>query len=410
MCASTPKPRFIYITEYDISIDNGPGINEREFINALYKELEEQIVCVIPSPTYPKKYFDSRIKYAKNHKNFNKFKYWAYVIDTLIKVLKLHRKHQFDALILRIGQTPVVPLVLSWFMKVPLIFKTLAKHSSFSGKQNWKGKIINNFWQPLFKIIIKKAVVADTVSIPYIEWLHYKFGISKDKLILIPNGVNIDFFSPSDQKASRQKLNLNKFDHLIGYIGALRNNRNIEMLIKSIKFIECNGSVGLILVGSGKDKNELEKLAKNEGTADSVIFTGQVPYELVPEYMRAMDVAADLTLITMKIGNRLSNSSYSQKIPQYLACGLPVIAWDVVDNHFISKERIGEVVPYGNVVKLSKSLSKILNLDVESKKALRKKAISYSHTNLSINNLTARRIKVWEKAVSDLQQSRRLDL
>ena len=73
MCASTPKPRFIYITEYDISIDNGPGINEREFVKSLYKELKEQIVCVIPSPAYPKKYFDSRIKYVKNHKNFNRF-------------------------------------------------------------------------------------------------------------------------------------------------------------------------------------------------------------------------------------------------------------------------------------------------------------------------------------------------
>ncbi|MCD4692816.1 MAG: glycosyltransferase [Calditrichales bacterium] len=400
MCANTPKLRFIYITEYDISIDNGPGINEREFIKALYKELEEQIVCVIPSPEYPEKYFDSRIKYVKNHNNFNKFKYWGYVIDTLIKVLKLHRKHQFDALILRIGQTPIVPLVLSWLMKVPLIFKTLAKYSKFSGEYNWKGRIINYLWLPLLKTTVKRAVVVDTVSIPYIDWLHYKFGISKDKLILIPNGMNIEYFFPGDQKVSRQKLNLNTFDHLIGYIGALNKNRNIEMLIKSIKFIECNGSVGLILVGDGKDKNELKKLAKKEGIADRVIFTGQVSYELVPEYMRAMDIASDLTLIAMKIGNRLSNSSYSQKIPQYLACGLPVIAWDVVDNQFISKEKIGEVVPYGNIVNLSKSLSKLLNLDVESKKALRKRAISYSHTNLSVNNLTARRIKFWEKAIN----------
>ena len=123
-------------------------------VNVRTKELKEQIVCVIPSPSYPNKYFDSRIKYVKNHNNFNRFKYWAYVIDTLIKVLKLHQKHQFDALILRIGQTPIVPLVLSFLIKVPLIFKTLAKYSSYSGKLSWKGKIFNNFWLPLFKTII----------------------------------------------------------------------------------------------------------------------------------------------------------------------------------------------------------------------------------------------------------------
>ena len=315
-------------------------------------------------------------------------------------MLKLHQKHQFDALILRIGQTPIVPLVLSFLIKVPLIFKTLAKYSEYSGEYNWKGRIFHNIWLPLLKTTIKRAAVVDTVSIPYIDWLHYKFGISKDKLILIPNGSNIEHFFPGDQKISRQKLNLNTFDHLIGYIGALSRNRNIEMLIKSIKFIECNGSVGLIFVGDGKEKNELKKLAKKEGIADRVIFAGHVSYELVPEYMKAMDIAADLTLIAMKIGNNWSNSSYSQKIPQYLACGLPVIAWDVIDNQFISKERIGEVVSFGNVTQLAQSLSRLLSLDTKSKKIMRRRATNYAKTKLAIDILTAQRIKIWKSLVN----------
>ena len=116
--------------------------------------------------------------------------------------------------------------------------------------------------------------------------------------------------------------------------------------------------------------------------------------------MKAMDIAADLTLIAMKIGNNWSNSSYSQKIPQYLACGLPVIAWDVIDNQFISKERIGEVVSFGNVTQLAQSLSRLLSLDTKSKKIMRRRATNYAKTKLAIDILTAQRIKIWKGLVN----------
>ncbi len=62
------KKNFIYITEYDISIDNGPGINEREFVNILLSEQHDEFVYIISYPTHPEIYYDSRVEYVRNHK------------------------------------------------------------------------------------------------------------------------------------------------------------------------------------------------------------------------------------------------------------------------------------------------------------------------------------------------------
>lgn len=392
--------KFLYITEYDISIDNGPGINEREFVNILINNYCDEVICITPYPSHPDNHFDSRIEYVTNHREFSKLWYLVYLADTIIRVIKIRRRYSLAALVIRLGYTPLVPLSLSFFLKIPIILKTLAKYSAFSDQANWKGKILNKIFLPLYRAIIRKALFADTVSIPYIDWLHFTFGISKDRLALIPNGVNTEKFLPGDQITSRQKLNLNNFDHLIGYIGALSNYRNLKILFKSIKLIECKGSVGLILVGDGKDRTDLESLVQEEGIADRVVFSGQVSYELVPKYMQAFDIAVDLTVVAMKIGNNLFNSSYSQKIPQYLACGLPVTVCDVVDNQFIKKEKIGEVVTFGNVTQLAQSLSRLLSLDTKSKTLIRRRATNYAKTNLAIDILTAQRVKIWKSLVN----------
>ena len=134
--------KFLYITEYDISLDNGPGINEREFIDVLCKSYGEEVICLAPFPTYRESYIDPRIEYVINHKRSNKLRYWAYLMDTFIRALRLYRRYHFSASVVRIGQTPFV-LMLSWLLKTPLLLKTLAQYTKFSGVKSSK-QIIRN--------------------------------------------------------------------------------------------------------------------------------------------------------------------------------------------------------------------------------------------------------------------------
>ncbi len=393
------KVKFIYITEVDLSINNGPGINEREFINALRKNYESEVICIVPYPAHPEIHYDSGLEYVISHRHYHPIFYWIHLLSTFYRVLRLHKQYHFSGLIFRLGEIPLVPLLLSHILKVPLILKTLAGYSTFSEKLGMKRKLFNRFLLPLYRTTIQRALISDTVSIPYMDWLRFKFGVPKDRISLVPNGVNIDFFSPGDRIGSRRKLDLDHFEHIVGYVGAITKLRHLDMLISSFKIIKNRNNIGVVIVGDGANRDALEALTIEQGIAKHVIFTGFVPYTTIPEYMRTFDVAVDLTLVSMEIENKVLYASYSQKIPQYLACGIPVVAWDVVDNQFLKREGIGKVVPFGDCMELAKSIQQLLNLKADEMNALRQRALNYAEINLSISRLTNKRIHLWQSVL-----------
>ena len=95
------------------------------------------------------------------------------------------------------------------------------------------------------------------------------------------------------------------------------------------------------------------------------------------------------------------SASYSQKIAQYLSCGLPVVAWNVADNGFIGKENIVGLAAPGDKADLLAQLERILKMDDGARKDLSQRARKYAEECLSIGNLTARRIDIWQSAIND---------
>jgi len=393
------KDKIVYSTEVDISIDNGPGINEREFINALLEKYSDQITCIIPYPKYPNEYFNSKIDYIFRHQ-FSPFRYPIYLAALLIKILKVNRNHNIRALVFRMGAIPLVPWVLARTVDKPVFLKTLAGYYLFEKEpRKFVHRIVASISFPIYKFVIQKAQAADTVSNAYTEWLHYKFGINKEKLALIRNGVNTRLFFPQDKHSSRQKIGLDRFEKVIGYVGALDALRHVEDLIYSMRNIDNLRKTCLVLVGAGPDRNRLQNLVSSIGLERNVIFKGFVSYKDVPTYITAFDVAVDLSLIPMQVAEKTIPASYSQKIPQYLSCGVPVIAWDTVDTRFLKQRKIGEVVPHGETEKLSKAINKCLHESLREKVQITQRCREYALEHFSVEVLTEKRMRLWQKAL-----------
>lgn len=396
------KPKFLYVTETDLSIDNGRSINEREFVNALLKDERDEVVCLALYPRNPETHFEPRIEYVKNYQSSRTLfwpLYFCFLISNFLKIIALHRRHRFSALIFRLGRIPIAPFLLSKFSNIPVILKTLAKYQMFSEKENVKSSIRNKMLFPLYKSTIRKAVISDTVSSNYIEWLQFKFGVSKDKLFLVPNGVNTEVFSSGNRDSARKRLGLDRYEFVIGYVGAITKLRHIEVLIESFREIESKRNVGLVLVGGGDKDANLRSVVEKAGIAKKVHFIGKVPYARVPDFLQAFDVAVDLTVVPMDVGGNVLSASFSQKIPQYLACGLPVIAWDTEENKFLKEEKIGEVVQLGNKNTVSTSILKLIDLNDKEKEEIRQRSRSYAKEHFEIRKLVARRIDAWERVL-----------
>jgi glycosyltransferase involved in cell wall biosynthesis len=391
--------KFIYMTEADISIDNGPGINERGFIDILVKHHSDEVVCVAPSPQKPENYYNKRIEYVAKRKGYNPFFYFLFLVSTFCKIICLHRRFKFDAMIFRLGEIPVIPCLLSYVLKVPIILKTLGGYTLFERKdRGWK-HWVHSLVFPVYKMNIRRAVAADMVSDIYIKWLCCKFNVSREKIYLVPNGTNIDLFLPGDRKKNKHELGFEHFDNIVGYIGALDSLRHVDMLIRVATRINKKRKVGFVIVGDGNQKSELKRLVNREGATDFVMFVGAVPYAQVPKYMNTFDIAVDLTLVPMKIRGEILNASYSQKIAQYLSCGLPVVAWDVAGNHFIRKENLGGLAIPGDIGNLLTEIERILDMKEEARKELGQRARRYAEEHLSISGLTEHRVNIWRSVV-----------
>ena len=391
---------FIYSTETDLSIDNGPGINEREFVDALIKTYGKQVRCVIPYPKYPEIYFNENIEYVFPYTS-NPLRYMVYLGALFVRIVKLHMDFPCDALVFRLGIAPIVPLLLSYLLKKPLFLKTLAGYYAFEKEnRDMVRKLSARITEPLYRAVIQRSFTADTVSVSYIEWLNYKFGIDKDRLHYIPNGVNTDFFCPRDKLKSKKDLGLDCFPWVVGYVGALDSLRHIDDLIRALPLLQPIDQVGLVLVGSGEGEMSFKELARSMGVESRIVFTGKVPYQDVPSYMNAFNVAVDLSLIPMNMHGAIYNGSYSQKIPQYLSCGIPVIAWNTPDTLFLKQERIGDLAQVGDIQSLAGAIEGQLTRCKLEEDDIQHRARTYAESHFSIRILASRRIALWEASLN----------
>ncbi len=146
-----------------------------------------------------------------------------------------------------------------------------------------------------------------------------KLGVRKDRLYLIPNGVDLKRFCPKKSNKIKEKYGLNeKF-----VIFALRSHEpqyGLEYLIKSIPLVlKKIDNAFFVIGGSGSLQKYHEALTVNLGVEKHVFFTGLIPPEKVPDYYNMVDVVVVPSL----------QEAFGLTITEAMACGKPVIGTNV---------------------------------------------------------------------------------
>ena len=380
----------VYITEIDISVDNGPGINEREFVRSVLCNCADEVVCICPEPEFPQNYRDERVRYVFNHRK-RVGRYGAHISSALRELRVVQKSYAPAAVICRLGLVPVLPWLIGTRLHVPLYVKTLAGHAAFSGSAGWRQRAVSPVMLWFYRRICRAALGADTVCETYREWISQEYGIAADRVRVVANGANTDHFAPRDRDSCRADLGLDRFECIVGYVGALAGIRGIDVLIRSL--LHLDRGTGLVLVGTGPDTGGLRDFAVRLGVADRVVFAGKVSYADVPGYMGAFDVAVDLTTVRMALGEATCVTSFSQKIAQYLAMGLPVLAPDTADTRFIASNGLGAVVDPSGEAGIASAVKAFTGVAPEERRRLQDATRRYAVANLSAGVLAEQRIR-----------------
>jgi UDP-glucose:(heptosyl)LPS alpha-1,3-glucosyltransferase len=213
------------------------------------------------------------------------------------------------------------------------------------------------------------AKVADAVVVS--SKLEYEdaieFGIKKNKLFVIPMGIDVDEY---DDSQINHEGTIN-----ILFVGRIARVRRIEILLQAVAKLSI--PYQLILVG-GEEKTsslsksgyliELKNLCKALNINDQVTFVGSVPQDELSNWYSKGDIFVYPSLY----------ENFGQPILEAAAAGLPIISTPVgVARELITDNETGFLFT-GDVQELTDRITQLIDQNVrkEMGKALRQRARS----------------------------------
>ena len=171
-----------------------------------------------------------------------------------------------------------------------------------------------------------------------IEHKLLSYGVPKEKIIIEPNGTNLEKFKPRNKKETRQKLDLPLNEKIVLFVGRFIENKG-PLRVQDALLSLPNGVVS-IFIGSG-DQQPIHP---------NIIFSGPVSHQVVAEFMSSADV---FVLPTLHEGS-------SNVIIEAMACGLPIVSSDIPEISAICKPSFSILINPKNVKEISEALTLIL--------------------------------------------------
>jgi colanic acid biosynthesis glycosyl transferase WcaI len=166
----------------------------------------------------------------------------------------------------------------------------------------------------LEKFLLRKSDYVSTLT-PGMRYRVENKGISPNKILILPNWVDLDFIKPVSKIFSlRKQFGLSDNDLVILYSGNMGKKQGLDMLIDIAEQYKNNQSIHFILVGAGAEKENLQKMATDKQLTNIKFYPLQ-PYELLP----ALLATADLHLVLQK--KEASDLVMPSKLTGILAAG-----------------------------------------------------------------------------------------
>ncbi len=170
-----------------------------------------------------------------------------------------------------------------------------------------------------------------------------KEGINKDKIVVIPNGLDITKLTISQitktdyEEEIRKRYGINKNAFVFGNVGRISREKGHDILLDAYKkFLGTDmyhaKDFVLFIAGGGELESEIRQLAISKGIGDKVIFTGEFPPEDLAKLYSAFDFFVFPTLA----------EGFGLVLIEAMYFGLPVICSDLE----VLKEVAGDTVTY----------------------------------------------------------------
>jgi glycosyltransferase involved in cell wall biosynthesis len=356
----------------EVKLISGPTIGPEGSLESGFKNAPE-ILTVVPElvrPVHPLKDFIA-----------------------LQKLEKILREQKPDIVHTHSGKAGILGRLAARRAKVPVIIHHI--HGPSFG--NFQGAAANFIFTAAEK---HAARVTDHFfcSAGAMTKLYLAAGIGRPEMFTrIFSGFNLEpFLNATNDLSLRKKLGLAENDFVIGKIARIfKLKGHADLLAAFAKIVPQFPSARLLFVGDGILRGEIEKQVRALGLQGKVIFTGLVPPNEVARYVGIMDCLAHLSY----------REALSRALPQALAAGKPVVAYDFDGADEICLENeTGFVIPTGDTNATAKKLSLLAN-DPGLREKLGERGRQFVMENFAVEKMVEDQYTVYLKLAAEKKLS-----
>jgi len=224
--------------------------------------------------------------------------------------------------------------------------------------------------------------------------LYLAAGIGRPEMFTrIFSGFDLKpFLNATNDLNLRRQLGLDENHFVIGKIGRLfKLKGHADLITAFARILPKIPHARLLLVGDGALRGDLEDLVHRRGLDGKVIFAGLIPPGAVARYVGLMDCLAHLSY----------REALSRALPQALAAGKPVVAYDFdgADEVCLENET-GYLVRTGDIATAAQRLLQLAR-DPALREKLGQTGAAFVEENFTIEKMVDDQYTVYQKLVAE---------
>ena len=220
--------------------------------------------------------------------------------------------------------------------------------------QTLRVKLANRFMKHQAKqeeAMAKKASLIVAVSKYSRDKILEHYDVDETKIRIIPNGVDVEKFKPTDAAASKRQFGLGK-EPTVLFVGSLVPRKGLPYLVEAAKkVVKQQANTKFVIVGDGPLRKQLDESLNNAGLMGNFVFLGNLKEDQLSAVYSAADV---FVLPSIQEGQGIV-------LLEAQACGKPVVAFGEGGVYEAVRDKeTGFLVDLGNSEGLADNLLKLL--------------------------------------------------
>ncbi|MGH9471616.1 MAG: glycosyltransferase family 4 protein [Terriglobales bacterium] len=188
------------------------------------------------------------------------------------------------------------------------------------GEKSWLYRVL--LWLEAQSYRHASLVIAPNQS--YYEVARRRGNVPADKLTIVRSGPDLDRFVPVAPQPGLREV----FSHLVVYVGVMGTTDGVDRAVRAVAHLVNGGRHDTLFafLGSGECWQALQQLAAQLGVSRYVRFPGRVSDACLLAYLSSADIG-----IAADPPTPFNNLCTMNKVLEYMACALPVVAFDVLE-------------------------------------------------------------------------------